>query len=273
MLEQRLLTAAGLGAFVIASVMLLSTAQLAVLLGGFTLAGAWEWGRLSGLSAAGRIYYVLLVSLALGAAWWAQTRTAGVWTLSVTALVWWLAAGAWLTRYPHGEVRAAALTLMKAAAGVLALVPAWMALLVLHGQRDGRHLTLFLLVLIWSADSGAYFAGRRWGRVKLAPRISPGKTRAGVYGALCATLLWALAGGVWMGIQRAQLAQFVVLCLLTVMFSIVGDLFESVLKRYAGVKDSGSLLPGHGGVLDRVDSLLAAAPIFLLGWKWLWIKM
>lgn len=120
------------------------------------------------------------------------------------------------------------------------------------------------MILIWTADSFAYFAGRRWGRVKLAPQISPGKTREGVYGALIGS---ALCGALlhWLRPETGSLSVLVLLSVTIALFSVVGDLFESLLKRQAGLKDSGTLLPGHGGVLDRIDSLTAAAPVFLFG--------
>jgi phosphatidate cytidylyltransferase len=124
---------------------------------------------------------------------------------------------------------------------------------------------LFLLLLIWTADIAAYFVGRRLGRVKLAPVVSPGKTREGVYGALAGACLGGLALG-WvqsLGIPATLLAAFV--CAITVLLSVVGDLYESLLKRRRGLKDSSNLLPGHGGLLDRIDSVTAAAPAFALG--------
>jgi phosphatidate cytidylyltransferase len=152
---------------------------------------------------------------------------------------------------------------MVGGAGVVVLVAPWVALM---GLRDdfGPAYVLFLLLLIWVADTGAYFAGRRWGRRKLAPTISPGKTWEGVFGAGMATLAFALVGAAVLE-EGARWPGFVAVCMVTVGFSIVGDLFESMMKRQRGVKDSGSLLPGHGGVLDRFDSLTAAAPAFLLG--------
>jgi phosphatidate cytidylyltransferase len=129
----------------------------------------------------------------------------------------------------------------------------------------GAGYVLFLLIMIAAADTGAYFSGRLWGRHKLAPQISPGKTWEGVLGAIAATLVIALSGALWFQVEPLYWMMFVGICLLTVLFSIIGDLFESMIKRQKGVKDSGNLLPGHGGVLDRIDSLTAAAPLFLLG--------
>jgi phosphatidate cytidylyltransferase len=144
-----------------------------------------------------------------------------------------------------------------------------MAWVALAGLRDapafGVPLVLFLMGLVWIADSGAFFAGRRWGRHKLAPRISPKKTREGAYGALAATLVFAAITGLLLDMDVASWALFILISMVTVLFSIVGDLFESMVKRQHDVKDSGVLLPGHGGVLDRIDSMQAAAPIFLLG--------
>jgi phosphatidate cytidylyltransferase len=149
--------------------------------------------------------------------------------------------------------------------GLLVLIPAWAGLVWIHQLSRGPYLVLFLLVLIWIADSGAYFAGRRWGRRKLAPLVSPGKTREGAYGALAGGLLWGGVLAALYGVSVPQQGCLVLLCLLTVVASIVGDLYESLSKRERGVKDSGSLLPGHGGILDRIDSLTAAAPVFALG--------
>lgn len=149
--------------------------------------------------------------------------------------------------------------------GPIVLTPLWTALVALHGNgEDGPSSVLFLMILIWVADSGAYFAGRQWGRNKLAPVISPGKTWEGVYGAV----FGALICGLLLAWYRSDIEGFhwlVPVCVITVLMSVVGDLFESVMKRKMDMKDSGTLLPGHGGVLDRIDSLTAAAPVFVLG--------
>ncbi|MGB4876542.1 MAG: phosphatidate cytidylyltransferase, partial [Candidatus Competibacter sp.] len=139
----------------------------------------------------------------------------------------------------------------------------WAALMALRADYGPRSV-VFLLLLVWAADIGAYFAGRRWGRRKLAPAISPGKTWEGALGGGLATLVLALVGAAFLKVGASGFG-FVAVCLITMGFSIAGDLFESMMKRQSGLKDSGSLLPGHGGVLDRVDSLSAAAPVFLLG--------
>jgi len=121
---------------------------------------------------------------------------------------------------------------------------------------------LFALILVWVADIGAFFAGRRFGRTRLAPHVSPGKTWEGVIGGAVASALVAVLGSAWFNIP---IVRFLPLCLAVVAFSIVGDLTESLLKRFAGLKDSGSLFPGHGGVMDRIDSVTGAAPILFFG--------
>ena len=143
-------------------------------------------------------------------------------------------------------------------------------LIYLH-QYHGGWVLLYLLTLVWVADSGAYFSGRKFGKHKLAPAISPGKTWEGVIGGILANLLWMLAvyqapvmHNMIIGLNLS-LPQFLLIGLATSLISVVGDLFESILKREAGVKDSGKILPGHGGVLDRIDSIIAASPIFVAG--------
>ena len=156
----------------------------------------------------------------------------------------------------------------KALIGWFVLFSTWMFLTRLR-TFYGTELTLYFLILIWAADIAAYFTGKKFGKIKLAPEISPGKTVQGMYGALVAGGVWAAAfigyysyrdGFIWM-----RVSDFVLLSVLTVLISIYGDLFFSVVKRQRGVKDTGSILPGHGGILDRIDSLIAAIPFFYAG--------
>jgi phosphatidate cytidylyltransferase len=188
--------------------------------------------------------------------------TAFVGGLLLAVCAGWCCALFWMRRFAARPDRPDP-PLIIGAAGLVVLVASWVALM---GLRDefGPGYVLFLFLLIWVADIGAYFAGRRWGRRKLASIISPGKTWEGALGAGTAALALALAGAVVLD-WGSRWPGFVAICMVTVGFSIAGDLFESMMKRQRGLKDSGSLLPGHGGVLDRVDSLTAAAPVFLLG--------
>jgi phosphatidate cytidylyltransferase len=267
-LRQRLITAMVVGAVAIAAVLGLPTPILAAVLALVVLLGAWEWAALSGAgSGPARGAYVLGVGAAMLALWLGGGPAPGDWSIAAGALWWGLALIVLVLHRPRAGLSTPA-RLGLWVAGALVLVPAWAALVVLHGQAAG--LLLYLLLLVWIADSAAYFVGRRWGRSRLAPQLSPGKTREGVAGALVGAGLFALGGAFWLELPSLLKVYFVMLCLITVLASVVGDLFESLLKRRAGVKDSGTLLPGHGGVLDRIDSLTAAAPVFALGYHWLY---
>jgi phosphatidate cytidylyltransferase len=229
------------------------------------LLGAWEWAAFVGLSAAwARLGYVL-VTAALGAVAWVATGSREGWlTCMQVAALWWGVAFLWLCLAPHAVNRGSA-----AVAGLLVLVPAWLGLarLIAVGPPGrGAALLFFMLLLVWATDIGAYFAGKRFGRLKLAPEVSPNKTWEGVLGGTLLGLAVAVAGAAWFHAPRVP---FIGLGLAVVGTSMVGDLAESMFKRFAHVKDSGSLLPGHGGVLDRIDSITSAVPFFVLGLGWL----
>ncbi len=267
MLRQRILTALVLVPLVIGGVLFLETVYLSLVFALIVLWGGLEWARLAGLVSSGsRIAYATAVAAGLwSSAILLRQGESGVWLLIIAA-VWWGAVVLQLLRYRPRGVSEQGISMPALLAGLITLVPPWMALAWLHARPDdGPAMTLFLLVLIWVADSGAYFAGRRWGNVKLAPRISPGKTREGVYGALAGAAACGLAMAMLQEFGILHILLFVFLCILTTVFSVVGDLFESLAKRRRGVKDSGAVLPGHGGILDRIDSLTAAAPMFVLG--------
>ena len=188
----------------------------------------------------------------------------------VPVSVTWLFVALWLHFDPVSKVRGYSRQpfwiLFSLLVGVFYLVPAGFALIYLHHATSlGPAFILFCLLLVWTADIAAYLSGRRWGRHKLAPLISPGKTWEGVYGALAAGLVLSLSGSYLLG-YRGPLLLWLSLCgVLTIVMSVYGDLFESVFKRAGDIKDSGHMLPGHGGVLDRIDSLLVAAPFFATG--------
>lgn len=243
--------------------LLLWRGTLAWLLGVFAavaLRAAWEWaGLCSGLTGARR--WLLLATLGaslagsyvLPAPWTAVVLAAAVawWALGLRLVLRYPALPDWLDR-----------PLAQAAIILLALAPAWLALARLaDGQRP---LLLLALALVWAADSGAYLVGRRFGRRKLCPQVSPGKTVEGLLGGLLGAALVGLIAGLAMGLGGLRLAALVGLVTACAAVSVVGDLAESLFKRRAGVKDSSHLLPGHGGVLDRIDALIAAAPLFAL---------
>jgi phosphatidate cytidylyltransferase len=187
--------------------------------------------------------------------------------LIFAGLIWWIYAFIAVIAYQQGKNIIPAPRIIKAVIGLLVLIPAWLSLILLHASTDGAYLVLFLFVLIWAADSTAYIIGSRFGKRRLLSRISPGKSWEGVYGALFASAILGLGWAMITG-QQNDIVQLLFLCIITVMFSILGDLVESMFKRTMGLKNSSDLLPGHGGVLDRVDSLTSAAPIYFIG---LWL--
>jgi len=225
------------------------------------LAGAWEWSAFFGTSGNGvRIAYVGGIGVLLAAVTFAPGVDANL--LFKISMVWWLIALVWTFFYPTAIPIA-----VRWIVGILILVPVYLALVVLY-QADPAIL-LFALLVVWVADSGAFFAGKTMGRVKLAPSISPGKTWEGVIGGLVAVGLLTLVRSLWV---ETDLTVFVPFCLAAACLSVLGDLTISMFKRNAGVKDSGTLFPGHGGVLDRIDSIAAAAPLFALGASWVGLK-
>lgn len=268
-LQWRVLTALILAPLAVLAVLFLPTFDFALALGLILLGAAWEWSALGGLTGwSARMGFVALIAatmILLG-----LLPAAGVAALLlVVTLGWWVLA-VWLLRLDDPIVPCPGPAPARLLAGLPVLAGPWLAMTHLHAALpQGPALVLFLLVLIWTADSAAYFAGRRWGKTKLAPLLSPGKTWAGVYGAGAGAALLGLVLGYWLQLSPLALVAAVVLCLVTAFISVVGDLFESLLKRLQGLKDSGRLLPGHGGLLDRIDSLTAAAPLFALGLLWL----
>ncbi|MFN3843565.1 MAG: phosphatidate cytidylyltransferase [Rehaibacterium terrae] len=273
MTGQRVLTAALLGPLAIAAVLWLPTPILAALLAIVFLLGLWEWTRLVGLTHVLPRVGVLTAGAAIMAVLTWSARPGGLFPFQLTLLIgagWWLLAALWLRRFEFMRQATASARGIKLLAGLLATVPAWCALVLLHADGElGPRWALLALSLIWAADTGAYFAGIRYGTTRLAPRISPGKTWAGLWGGVGASLLVAVLAAPLLGLGLAQLPALLLLSAIAVGFSVVGDLYESLLKRHAGCKDSGDLIPGHGGVLDRIDSLLAALPAFALGKAWL----
>lgn len=266
MLKQRIITAIVIIPPLLAALYLLPTVGIVMVFGGIIAAAAWEWSGLCGLARARRGIYVVLVLALGGAAVVVGLTNRDLAQLALAlACAWWAWLAFELTRASGGLYSSGAGKLVN---GILTLVPAWLALSVLHASDPRRPLLLlFLLVMVAVADTAAYAVGHAWGRTKLAPSISPGKTVEGVIGGVvgvmllayfCGTMVWDFGGrrlGAWIGLNA-----------IAGLVSVIGDLSESKLKRVAGAKDSGKLLPGHGGVLDRIDALTAAAPVFAWGW-------
>ena len=265
MLKTRILTALILAPLVIWGVLALSNPWLALVLGVIILGGVWELGNLSGMvSIPVRIGLVIVTGMGLWALFGAREAA---WTglfLQMLGAAWLLNLLLLLSGRFSPGVRSG-LRLPWLVMGLVALVGAWLALVKLHGRVEhGPELMLFVMVLVWVADSGAYFAGRAFGKRKLAPHISPGKTVEGVLGALAGGAVAAVVL-IWLKWLPLSPAVLLLLCVSTVLVSVGGDLWESYLKRQRGIKDSGNILPGHGGVLDRIDAQLASAPFFV-GW-------
>jgi phosphatidate cytidylyltransferase len=222
------------------------------------LVGAWEWAGFLNVSASAvRYVYVVLIAALMAIVTFVVPELSD--RVLQLACIWWCVAFLWIFFFPTPIPPA-----IRWLCGVLVLVPAFVALLQLYSLS--AEILLFALVIVWAADMGAYFSGKFFGRVKLAPSISPGKTWEGVFGGLVLVLVLALVFGKYSGLNLAVLLPF---CLAVATLSIVGDLTVSMFKRTAGVKDSGQLFPGHGGILDRIDSIASAAPLFTLGLSWL----
>jgi phosphatidate cytidylyltransferase len=257
MLKERVITALIAVAALLLVLFALPQAAAQFVVAALILAGAWEWsGFLGAPSNALRAIYVIFIAVLMALATWVVPDIESL--VFRVALVWWLCALVWTLFYPTpipGFVRWLA--------GALVLLPLYEALIVLYLASPA--ILLGALLIVWAADTGAFVAGKLFGRVKLAPKISPGKTWEGVIGGLLTVAVLAAAGAWLADVRIAVLVPF---CLAVACASIVGDLTVSMFKRTAGLKDSGSLFPGHGGVLDRVDSVAAAAPLFALGIAW-----
>ncbi|HEY0748809.1 MAG TPA: phosphatidate cytidylyltransferase [Steroidobacteraceae bacterium] len=262
MLRTRVITGCVLGALLLLGLFLLPPPWAVAAFGVVFTIGAWEWAGFGGLrGTAARAGYALPVAIALVLSWRWTADSQHLIVLLSAACAWWVIAFFWLSLAPARHQPT--LTL---ACGLAVLVPAFVALARLQVSSDGfargRLLVLWLILMVCAADIGAYFAGRALGRHKLAPHVSPGKTWEGALGGLLMVGLVAAAGAVNFGLPPFAVAVF---GLGVGIFSIVGDLTESMFKRAAALKDSGTLLPGHGGLLDRIDSVTAAAPLYALG--------
>ncbi|MDB6063142.1 MAG: phosphatidate cytidylyltransferase [Verrucomicrobiaceae bacterium] len=270
MLKQRIITGSLLAIGAVLAFTLLPAYVLVGLLALVTLLACWEWSDLAGVkSLALRALYCLL-SLGAMALLLELTQLLGPVPDNTTlrkvftvAAAWWFVALTCVTTYPRSASAWGAIP-ARLVIGWLTLLPAWLAFAYLRMQPFGERKIVFLLGLVAAADIGAYFSGKAFGKHKLAPAVSPGKSWEGFWGGLVfsllvATLVW------WFYWAALPLLAWLAVVAFTALASVLGDLLESMVKRHRGVKDSGNLLPGHGGIMDRFDSISAAAPIFALG--------
>ncbi|WP_455200715.1 phosphatidate cytidylyltransferase [Kaarinaea lacus] len=269
MLKLRLITAAVLIPVVVGSVLWLTHTQFAIFFALFAVVGGWEWSRFLRLQhPLVRASYAAVVMAAILFSWFYVVGNSQlVLTVLMTGLAWWVCALILVIMYPRCD-RIRTNRTLGAFIGLLVIVPCWVAIVELRNNfEQGPYLVLFLVALIAVADSSAYFGGKKWGANKLAPQVSPGKTWEGVISGLVSVGIFSLTGAYFFEFLNRDwksIVAFMVVCILTAVISVLGDLSESMFKRQVGLKDSGKILPGHGGVLDRVDSLTAAAPLFMV---------
>jgi len=262
MLLKRVLTASIIAPVAVFSILVLTQTGFALALTLILIISSWEYCDLIQIKhLAGKSLYTLLI---LVVTYFLSSAPSNLTIVLYAAAVWWLIALIWVAMFPKGSNLLRKTLTVRLINGLFIFVPMAISLMALHLQD--KALVLFLLILIWAADIGAYFTGKFFGKNKLCPSISPGKTLEGVYGGIALTQVIAISY-VYITTQTPLLNDFLIFSFLALsvsLVSVLGDLFESVLKRIAEVKDSGNILPGHGGLLDRIDSLTSSAPIFFL---------
>ena len=267
-LPRRVTTAVVAVPVAVIAVLALPTGSVALVLAVVVVAASVEWARIAAPLRATRYGFPLVVAVSVLLIWLAGLQWLG-WLLVLCAmsLAWWCVALVWVIRFEKGrDVAALDGAITRGIVGWTIIVPAWAGLVYVHASgEDGPSRVLFILLVVWAADIGAYFAGRRFGARRLAALTSPGKSVEGAAGGMVAVGTLGVAAGLWLSLPLVTVLLLALLCVAAGALSVLGDLMESLAKRRAGVKDSGTLLPGHGGILDRIDSLTAAAPAFAVG--------
>ncbi len=270
MLKQRVITALVLAIIFIVALFGLPAGYFSFFVGAIVLIGAWEWACLAGfpsrwqraLYALFILVVLLLASFYLGFEGEASPNldADAIRELLIAGCIWWAIALLLVQGYPSSALLWGH-KILRLLMGLLVLIPTWVALVYVRQQEAGAWLVLLLMLIVAMADSGGYFAGKRFGKHKLASAVSPGKTWEGFAGGFIANCVLALILSLTL---ELSLLLMLVIVVPTSLVSVLGDLLESMLKRHAGIKDSGTILPGHGGILDRVDGVTAAAPVFAL---------
>ncbi|WP_022941204.1 phosphatidate cytidylyltransferase [Psychromonas hadalis] len=283
-MKQRIITALILAPLVIAGIFLLPLKFFMLFCAGIFLLASKEWGGfVNPKSTSSSIFYlfgfalaITLMLLPIERLWSATGIHPVVESGLIVTAVWWLISLFLVATYPKTNALWANSKAMKSLFGLLTLIPFFWAMIVLrsinihHDFYYGGALLMYVFLLVWAADTGAYFCGKRFGKYKLAPNVSPGKTIEGFIGGTVSAMLVAFVASILLDIPAEKMGLFFVAAFITTLASALGDLSESIFKREAKLKDSGNLLPGHGGILDRIDSLTAAVPIFALTYL-LWL--
>lgn len=263
MLKQRILTAIPLAALVIWGIFTQSENVVFYTLNAVIIIAGWEWARLSGINnTALRAVYALLIGVVV---YFSQQAVASnpQWLTSILAfsvLVWLVAIYHMFSKGPQAADQA--FSIIKFVLGFVFLIPPVLALVQI--RIESEQWLFYCLSIIWIADIGAYFSGKRFGKNKLAPSLSPGKTKEGMYGAVFAVMAYSFLAGLYFELQVIPLLMLLIISALTTFISVAGDLFISLLKREKDLKDTGNILPGHGGILDRIDSVISASPFIAL---------
>lgn len=281
MLKQRIITALILAPAAILAIFYLPILFFAALLAAIIGIGAWEWGPLMGFDTKARRIGFATITMLLIAGIWSVISPDNLWINSTQlhdfalgilwlAVAWWIFSAFLMFSYPSASNFWSKHRSVRGVFGWLTLVPTWIAFIVIrtndyHADTyHGAQLLMFLFLMVWSADIGAYFVGKAFGKNKLMPNVSPGKTFEGFLGGVIVACLLVVIAAYQLSWNQSQIITILLVTVLITIVSVLGDLNESMFKRQAGVKDSGTILPGHGGILDRIDSLTATAPIFAL---------
>ncbi|NVD07318.1 CDP-diglyceride synthetase [Vibrio sp. JPW-9-11-11] len=273
-MKQRIITALILAPLVIVGIFKLSLPLFVLAVAAVTVIGFWEWTQF--VSASSRITALIPTLTISAASLWLvpfdafslnQVQNAHFVILAIGCL-WWLVASGLAITYPKSSSLWQPSNWLRYGFGILTLLPFFWSVIMLRAEGidgdayHGARLVLYVCLIVWAADSGAYFAGKSLGKRKMAPSVSPNKTIEGLVGGMITALIIGWATAQWFDIQFTSLWAMIVITLATVVISVLGDLVESMFKRVAGIKDSSNIIPGHGGVLDRIDSLTAAFPVF-----------
>jgi len=267
MLYQRILTAIPLAAFVFWIIFFQPTTVFFYFLLFVVLVSGYEWARLSGVN--NKILRLLFALIITSLTWLVPQYMADTiqWLIYISVM-WWFSISYFL-KFAKPKAASSTLKADKLLIAFVVLPAAALAMQEIHAMQQGADWLFYALALVWVADIGAYFSGKKFGKNKLAPNISPGKTKEGLIGAVIATSIYTLIASYYFELGTERSTLLVLLSVILTFISVSGDLYFSFLKREAGLKDSGNILPGHGGILDRIDSVLAAMPVFVVGYNWL----